>query len=303
MKQFLALNKRNVKLYFKDHSAVFFSLLSMLIVIMLMVFFLGNVANSSILDAMKVLPGRDVAKDEESVKSIVYFWTIAGIITINAASVTHAFYSNMIKDRNDNKLNSILVMPINRSTITASFVFGAWFVSVIMGVITLAVTEVIGIIKGYEAFSFLTHLHILLIICVNSLVYSAILFFFGSIVKSESAWGAIGIIIGTLSGFFGGIYLSIGSLSEGVVKVIKCFPFIYGTSALREVMLKGVEDSFFENTPSIIRESVDASMGTSLMLFEKELSGGAKVGILVLTGLLFMLLSTMILTFSKKKDR
>ena len=114
MRQFWALNKRNVKIYFKDHSAVFFSMLSMLVVIMLMVFFLGDIVNRSLLDTVSGIPGRDAARDAEGVKEIVYFWTVAGIITINAASITHAFFSNMIKDRTSGRLNAILVMPIKR---------------------------------------------------------------------------------------------------------------------------------------------------------------------------------------------
>ena len=39
MRSFMAINKRNLGLYFRDYSAVFFSLLSMLIIIVLMVFF------------------------------------------------------------------------------------------------------------------------------------------------------------------------------------------------------------------------------------------------------------------------
>lgn len=303
MRQFLALNKRNIKLYFWDRSAVFFSTLSMLVVIVLMVLFLGNIANGSLLESVSTLPGRDPDTDAGTAKEIVYFWTIAGIITINAASVAHAFLSSLIRDRNDNRLNSIFVMPVKRRHITASFVFGAWLVSVIMGCLTLAITELIGVFRGFEAFSITAHLHIIFIILVNSFAYSAILFFLASIVRSESAWGAIGVIIGTLSGFFGGIYLAIGDLSENVVRLIKCFPFIYGTSALREVMVKGSEDTFFEGAPGSIRESVDAAMGNSLTLFENDLSGGAKVSILVVTGLVFMLVSTIIITYSKKKDR
>ena len=43
MRSFTAINKRNLGLYFRDYSAVFFSLLSMLIIIILMVFFLGDI--------------------------------------------------------------------------------------------------------------------------------------------------------------------------------------------------------------------------------------------------------------------
>ena len=303
MRQFWALNKRNLKIYFRDYSAVFFSFLSVIIVIVLTVFFLGNVAENSILEPLKPVPGRNAAEDAQAVKQIVYLWTVAGILTISAASITHAFYANMIKDRKDNKLNSILVMPIGRNHIVLAFVFGAWFASVIMGIVTLAITEIIGLIKGFALFSAAEHLQILLLICVNSFVYSSIMFFFATVGKSESAWGAVGIIIGTLSGFFGGIYLAIGNLNENIVRVLKCFPFIYGTSVFREVMLKGTEDKFFAGLPVEIREGVDASMGTSLSIFEKELSAGGKIGILILVGVLFCILSALILKVGKRKDR
>ena len=68
-------------------------------------------------------------------------------------------------------------------------------------------------------------------------------------------------------------------------------------------MLKNSEDAFFDGAPEIIRESVDAAMGTSLTLFKKELSGGAKTGILVLSAAVFMLLATIVITYGKKKDR
>ena len=303
MKQFWALSKRNLKIYFRDYSAVFFSFLSVIIVIALMVFFLGNVAGNSILEYLTLIPGRDPAADKEAVNRIVYLWTVAGILTISAASITHAFYANMIKDRRDNKLNSILVMPIGRNQVVLAFVFGAWLAGVIMGMLTLAITEIIGVIKEFPLFSLTEHLQILLLICVNSFVYSAVMFFFALLCKSESAWGAVGIIIGTLSGFFGGIYLTIGSLNVNIVRVIKCLPFIYGTSAFREVMLKSCEDDLFAGLPGQIREGVDAAMGTSLTLFEKELSGGSKIGILILTGVLFCILSVLVLKVGKKKDR
>ncbi|MBR6358788.1 MAG: ABC transporter permease [Lachnospiraceae bacterium] len=303
MKQFYALNTRNLKIYFKDISAVIFSFMSVLIVVMLMIFFLGNAANGSILSLVENIPGRNLAADAQSVKRIVFLWTVAGILTISSASITHAFYANMIKDRKDNRLNSILVMPVKRNMIVSSFVFGAWLTSVLMGALTLGVTELIGVAKGFPVFSVTEHLQILVLICVNSFVYASVLFLLANLVNSESAWSGIGIIVGTLSGFLGGIYMAVGNLSSGIVKVIKCFPFIYGTSAFRQVMLKTAEDGFFEGLPSEMRAAVDSNMGTSLSLFEKDLSLGVKIAILVVTGLVFCLASTIILKYGKKKDR
>ena len=105
MRSFLAINKRNIGLYFRDYSAVFFSLLSMIIIIVLMVFFLGDINNGDLLDAIKLVPKRGGDSDIKTIEQFSFLWTCAGILTINASTVTHAFFSNMIKDRTGNRIN------------------------------------------------------------------------------------------------------------------------------------------------------------------------------------------------------
>ena len=303
MRNFMAINKRNIGLYFKDFSAVFFSLLSMLIVIFLMVFFLGDVTNSEIMNILKLIPGRGGEEDAKLCENIVFLWTSAGIITINAATVTHSFYSNMIKDRTGNRLNSLMVMPVNRSVFVLGYVFSSWITGVIMSVFTLIVTEIIGVIKGVELLPFETQIKMLLLIMLNSFVFSAIMFLFASMVKSQSAWSGIGIVLGTLAGFLGGIYFPIGEMSPSMQKMIKCFPFIYSTSATRKIMLKSVEDKLFDGTPEMMREELDKIMGMDLFFGKNQLSQSSKVGILMAVGVVFVILSTIYITYSKKKDR
>lgn len=303
MRSFTAINKRNLGLYFRDYSAVFFSLLSMLIIIILMVFFLGDINNSDLLDAIKMVPGRGGESDVTTIKNFSFLWTCAGIMTINASTVTHAFYSNMIKDRTGNRLNSLFVMPVKRPVFVLGYVSSAWIAGVIMCVITLIVTEIIGVIKGMDILPVKTHIELILLIMLNIFVYSAVMFLLASIIKSQSAWSGIGIILGTLAGFLGGIYFPLGQMSDGMQKVVKCFPFIYGSSLFRKVLLNPIENTLFEGTPEVIRSEVDRVMGMNLFLGDSRLSGGASVGILIAVGVIFIIFSTMYLTLSKKKDR
>ena len=303
MRSFLAINKRNLGLYFRDYSAVFFSLLSMLIIIVLMVFFLGDINNHDLLEAIKLVPGRGGEDDANTVKNFSFLWTCAGIMTINASTVTHAFYSNMIKDRTGNRLNSLFVMPVKRPVFVLSYVSAAWAAGVVMSIITLAVTEIIGVINGVDILPFNTQLELVLLIMLNTFVYSTIMFLFATLIKSQSAWSGIGIILGTLAGFLGGIYFPLGSMSGTMQKVVKCFPFIYGTSLFRKIMLKPLENSFFEGTPEIIRSEVDKTMGMDLFLGNNQLSDPGKAGILIAVGVVFIIISTLCLTFGKKKDR
>ena len=303
MRSFLAINKRNISLYFRDYSAVFFSLLSMIIIIVLMVFFLGDINNSSLIDAIRLVPGRGGDKDIETIKQFSFLWTCAGILTINASTVTHAFYSNMIKDRTGNCLNSLLVMPVKRPVFVLGYISGAWVSGVIMSIVTFAITEIIGVMKGMDVLPAMTHVELLLLIMLNTFVYSAIMFFLASVIKSQSAWSGIGIILGTLSGFLGGIYFPLGSMNSQMQSVVKVFPFIYGTSLFRKVMMMPLENTLFSGTPEIIRSEVDRTMGMDIFIYDNQLSQGGKIGILIAVGIVFIVVSTIFITFSKKKDR
>lgn len=303
MRSFLAINRRNLGLYFRDYSAVFFSLLSMIIIIVLMVFFLGDMNNKDLLDAISLVPGRGGADDEASVKSLCFLWTCAGIMTINASTVTHAFYSNMIKDRTGNRLNSLFVMPVKRPVFVLGYVSAAWIAGVAMSIITLIAADIIGLMNGVELLPAKTHMELLLLIMLNTFVYSAIMFLLATVIKSQSAWSGVGIILGTLAGFLGGIYLPLGSMSEVMQQAVKCFPFIYGTSLFRNVMLEPLESSLFDGTPEIVRSEVDKTMGMELFFGDAALSDAGKAGILIAVGIVFVIISTVCVSLGKRKDR
>ncbi len=303
MRQFGAICSRNLKIYLRDRGSIFFSFLSMLIVIGLMLIFLGDATVDGVLSAVEQIPGRNVDNDLEAAKNIIFLWTCAGILAINGATVSLAFYSNMIKDRNGNRLNSIMVMPIGRGIIVAGYIVSAWVISFVMGLIAFAVIVIIGVMNGIALFSIGTTVQIILITLLNSLVYSSVMYFFASIIKTEGAWSGFGIVVGTLVGFLGGIYFPIGSLSDTVANVVKCFPMIYGTSLYRKVMMDSLETSFFEGCPELVRTIFDEEMGIELSFFEKSLSMSEQVVILLGVGVMFALFSLVYIKFSKKSDR
>ncbi|MBP1542532.1 MAG: ABC transporter permease, partial [Oscillospiraceae bacterium] len=131
MTGFTELVKRNIRVYIRDKGAVFFSLLSMLIVLGLMLFFLGDMNISSLTDLLGEFPNRNADTDKQNAELFVMLWTCGGILSINAATVTLAVYSSMISDRKKGVLNSIYTAPVSRFTISAAYVTSAWICSVI----------------------------------------------------------------------------------------------------------------------------------------------------------------------------
>jgi multidrug/hemolysin transport system permease protein len=303
MAAFIELVKRNIRIYLRDRGAVFFSLLSMLIVILLMILFLGDMNISAITDMLSQLPGRDAEQDEKNAELLVLQWTLAGVISINAVSVTLSVLTAMIRDKGNGTLWSIYTSPVSRLSIAMSYICAAWISSIIICALTLALSEIYCISLGAEPFTLIQHIQLLGMICVNSFTFACIMYFLASIVRSEGAWSGLGTIIGTLVGFLGGIYLPIGSLADGIANVLKCTPILYGTVMFRQIMTAQTADTCFENAPAEIAEKYNEVMGVTLEAFGYDVTVAVCIGILVICGILFLLLGAAATSYSKRKDR
>lgn len=303
MEQFVTITGRNLKLYFRDRGAIFFSLLSMIIVICLMVFFLGDMNIEGITDLLGQFPGRDPDADKKNAELLVLSWTCAGILSINAVTVTLAVYSVMIKDRVTGKLNSIYTAPVSRTIIVAGYVAASWIASVLVCSVTLVLTEVYGVIQGLEIFSVSTHLQLLGMIMVNSFVYATLMYLLALLAKTEGAWSGIGTVIGTLVGFLGGIYIPIGSLSETIGNLMKCTPIIYGTAMFRKVMTADILDKTFEDIPEEVITEYRSVMGIELEVLDRTLSLTEEWLFLLACGIILFVMGICVLKYSKKTDR
>lgn len=303
MSQFNELVKRNIRIYLRDKGAVFFSLLSMVIVIGLMLFFLGDMNIDSITRFLGEIPGRDAEADKKNAELLVLLWTCAGIISINAVTVTLASLSTMIKDKTTSKINSIYTAPVSRTKITAAYITSACISSVIVCFITLAVTEIYCVLQGAEVFSLTAHLSLIGMIIVNSFTYSALMYLIALLSKTEGAWSSIGTIIGTLVGFLGGIYIPIGGLGTEIATVMKCLPVIYGSSMFRLVMTEDIMAKTFEGVPAEAISEYSEAMGISLNAFGFDVSALGSVIILAVCGVVFLAVGAAVTAKVKKTDR
>ncbi len=303
MEQFIVFTGRNLKNYFKDKGAVFFSLLSMIIVICLMTFFLGDMNIESIKNLLLQFPGRDAVADEKNAELLVFVWTCAGIISINAVTVTMAVYSVMIKDRASGRINAIYTSPMSRTAIAGGYIASSFIASVCVCVLTLFAIELIGVQKGMTFFPAVIHIRLFGMIAMNSFTYAAFMYLMVLLAKTEGAWSGMGTVIGTLVGFLGGIYIPVGALSETVGSIIKCTPVIYGTAMFRTVMTEDILAKTFQGLPDeVIAEYCDV-MGISLKLFGKEIGTLEEWLILLLCGIIFLITGVAFLKYSRKTDR
>lgn len=303
MEQFLVLTARNIKMYIRDKGAVFFSLLSALIVICLMVFFLGDMNIDEIVEILDAFSSGKYEENKKNAELLVLAWTCAGILSINAVSINLAVYSGMLKDRVNGRLNAIYTAPISRLKIALSYIASAWTASVLVCVLTLVITEVYGIISGMAPYTFMEHIELLGMIMVNAFVYAALMYPLTLIAKSEGAWSGFFTVIGTLLGFLGGIYIPIGSLADSISRLMKCTPIIYGTSMFRKVMTKSILESTFEGLPAEVVDEYREIMGIQLTVADYTLTLRDEWLILLACGIIFLAIGMCMLKYEKKTDR
>ncbi len=300
MTQYTQLVKRNLLMYLRDKGTVFFSLLSMLVVLCLMIFFLGDINIDMLTDNLAALPNRNAAEDKTNAFLLVLAWTIGGIVPSNAVMVTLSSYSAMIKDKNSKRSDAIYTSPVNRGIIALSYITSTCLSAIIICSLTFTIAEIYFVIKGASALSLFSHIKVFLFIIVSSFSYSAIMYLFATLVKSESAWSGFGTVIGALVGFFGGTYMPIGQLSPLLQNVVKCTPVIYSTVMFRNVICEDMMGVLFVDVPEEIANIYGETMGISINLFDWNISPLICCVFLLVSGFVCLGLGMLVINYRRK---
>lgn len=282
--------KRNLKIYFRQKSTVFFSLMSVFIIILLYVLFLGKNLTSS-LDANGI----------DGVENLVNSWVMAGIISVASITTTMGAFNVMVEDRVKNLSKDFFSSPIKKVTIVGGYVLSSYIVGFIMSVITFIAAEVYISISGGEILSFTAVLKVLGIILISVFMSSSLVFFIVSFFYSQGAFSTASTIIGTLIGFVTGIYFPISVLSNSMQWLIKLFPLSHSAALLRQVMMTEPIRISFENAGILRINEFKESMGIIFKFGDYTLTPAMHIFILLVVGIIFFILA--VLNISRKSKR
>ena len=278
---------RNLKVFFRDKTAVFFSLLAVLIVLGLYIFFLGDVW----VDSFPNIKG---------VKNLMNCWIIAGLIGVTSVTANMGAFGTMIEDKSKNKIKDFYVSPIKKSKIVGGYIISSFIVGSMMSVVTLIISQIYLVYSGVYVLNFKELTEVFLIILMTSLSNSAMILFIVSLFSSEKAFSTASTIVGTLIGFITGIYLPISMLPDSVQIIVKLFPTSHGISILRQIFMKKQMDISFADVPTNYINEFKESMGVVYYINDKLVSNTTIVFILIASTIIFFFLAVLIL-YKKKK--
>ncbi|OCN00117.1 ABC transporter [Clostridium sp. W14A] len=280
------LIRRNVKLYFRDKSAVFFSLLAVIIIIGLYALFLGGVWLPSQLTGIP------------SVDYLMNSWLMAGLLSVVSVTTTMGAFGIMIEDKTRRIDRDFFASPVKRSGIAAGYIGSSFLIGVIMSLITAVLAEFYITSKGGEWLSAESLLTVFGLILLATLTNTSLVCFLVSFFNSQNAFGTASSIIGTLIGFLTGIYLPIGELPASVQTVIKLFPPSHAALLFRQVMMEAPMKTAFAGAPSDTVREFKEYMGIEFSVGGQELAPWVSVVVLLASAVVFY---GLVLNLSRKK--
>ncbi|MCM1282273.1 MAG: ABC transporter permease [Muribaculaceae bacterium] len=305
MSEIWYMTKRNCLVYLRDKSAVFFSFLTMLIVLGLMVIFLGSMNSENILTVLDTYgwEGRDTSQDARNAAYLIQLWTLAGILMVNSVTVTLTVMGAMVQDETRKRVMAFYVTPVKRYKLTLGYVFSAWLIGIGMCILTLAAGEIWFAAQGFALLPIQSLCKLCGMIVLNCFTFSAIGHVLALFIHSDSAWGGLLTIIGTLVGFAGGIYLPMNSLAEPVQKILKLLPFLHGASMMRVVFTREAVLTTFSGFPEEFTDVFDVEMGSVIVLGEHTFSIHEQVLFLLFYAIIAIVAATIVNQNRKLKDR
>jgi multidrug/hemolysin transport system permease protein len=285
----LTLAVRNLRLYFRDRTSVFFSLLSVFIIIGLYVLFLGDVLASQI-------SGMGV-----DARFLVDSWIVAGLMAVTSVTTTLGALGIMVQDRAKGVIKDFMAAPIGRASLGGGYILSALLIGVIMSAVALAFCEAYIMLNGGALLSFPALLEVLGIMILSVLSGGSMVFFMVTFFRSENAFAIASTIVGTLIGFITGIYIPIGNLPDAVQTVIRFFPTSHSALLFRQTMMEVPMASVFAGAPAGAQDGFSTLMGVKFQYGDTLADPSLSVWVLAATTVLFFGLAT--LNLRRKRDR
>jgi multidrug/hemolysin transport system permease protein len=290
MVETLSLTKRNLLLFFRNKSEVFFSFLSVIIILGLYVLFLSD---------LQVLSIEESVGKVEGVKALVNAWVMAGLIAVSTVTLSLGALGRIVADRQTNIINDFLVSPVKRNHIFLSYMLSSLIIAMIISLILIVIAEIYIVNSGGTFLSIISLLRVIGITLLCVLSSSLLMLFIVSFLKNEQTYSLVSTIIGTMIGFVTGAYIPMGFMPKTLQIVSNALPVSQGASLLRKLFLEDSLKDVFKNSKAISEYS--KTQGIDLYFGDYELKFNFMILFIIGSIVLFAILN--IIRFRKMRNK
>ena len=289
MESLISLVSRHNKVFRRDRTTVFFSLLSILIVIGLYFIFLQKMQ----VDVIKQIIG-----DSPDIITMVNEWVVAGMLSMIAVTSTLAAFGLAVQDRETKVAADFLTAPISRAKIQLSYVINAFMIGLTFSFIAFIICEIFIVATGGSLLSIEAALKVIGLLILSVLLASTMNMLFVLFTNTLSAFSTLSTIIGTIIGFLAGVYVPMGVLPTFAQNLIMLFPISHSSLLLRDAFMADSINKVFVGVPIEHIEEYKIHFGIMYEMNGSILDTSTSLVVIIASILIFSIVS--IIIFKKK---
>ncbi len=290
------LTRRNLKIFLKDRANVFFSLLAPLIVLALYVLFLGRIQEDGLL---AVLEGMGIQGGGDQIAAFSDSWMLAGCMSCACITVPLCACGIMIQDKARGITQDLFISPVARWVTPAAYFCSVVAAGLAIGAIVLAVCFVWLAASGMWLLSLPDVLGCIGAFILSVISSSTLLVFVVSFFRSQGAFTALNIILGTVVGFLIGAYMPISYFPDAVQKFTYFIPGSYTAGLFRNFMMRGALEEIAQLSPAFA-EGLRSEFSLTFDFFGAEVGISAMFVVLAAVAAVFAGLNVLAAVLRKK---
>ena len=299
MKTIISLTKRNMKVFLRDKTGVFFSLLSPLLVLLLFILFLGDLQIDSVKGALE-RSGVINLFDSNYSKAIAYNWLIAGVLGVSAITVSFSCLSVIISDREKGIENDYKASPVSNIKIYISYILGV-FLSTLLIMVIVSIAGIIFLAStGTLNMKFRDVLILYGSIILGSFNASLFAYALTSFIKTTGAHGAFTGLICAISGFVIGAYMPLSTFPKGIQYICSVIPGSHSAGLARVSLLNNYLEEAGSKSEEL-RSSLESGFSVKIDLFSNSIDKTGMFVYLIVTTVVFLILNVVILKVRSNK--
>ena len=214
--------------YLKDKTAVFFSFLSIIILLTLYILFIGEIYIND-------LP-KEFSKELKSF--LVISLTMGGVLVINTMSLSLGIMGTFVEDISKRSIDAFLVTPVKRWKIIISYYLSAIIVTSVLSLVMWGLTIIYAGVSTDYWYSGSVILKTSGLLILYTFISTSLMIYLVTLLKSVNAFGALSGVLGTLIGFTSGIYMSLALLEKEIRYLASINPFTHMAVLLKQVIME-----------------------------------------------------------------
>jgi len=246
----LAMIKRNLLLYFRNWSGVFFSLMGALISFVLYLIFLKQ----NMLNSWDQVP---------HAARLLDLWLIGGTLAITGITTTLTSLSQIVIDREKHVTADLQLTDAGPLRLQLSYLLSAVVIGVLMQAAMFAIMLGDFALTDHVTVTIPQTINALGLMVVSALLATAVNAILIQGVRTVTNLSKLGSIIGTAAGFLVGTYIPIGLLPTFARDLVKLTPGSYVAALYRQLLMDDRLNTVFRQAPAA-RLNFEKLMGIRL---------------------------------------